>query len=266
MAADHSTEVAPSDRPTAAAIDNEFPAYRALSASAIVATLLGIASILAFANPIFLVAAGAAILVGLLADRKIHRRAQFLTGQNFARAGVVLGTIFGLGSISASTVQMIVQNIQAKRYASVVEGILQKKSLGEAVLQQYSPEERAKLSVAQALEAFNKSGPGGPENSLSPLSTLMKRLNSSPQQQIHLARIESVGPDGLDVAAGAMFDLDGPPSPEFPKGEEFALIVLKAQVSGGRYAWRMDDIIYPYTPDSYTPKPTKVDDGHGHNH
>ncbi len=266
MAADHTTEVAASDRPTVAAIDNEFPAYRALSGSAIVAMLLGIASILSFANLTFLVAAGAAIVVGVLADRKIRRRTQFLTGQKFARAGIVLGTIFGLGSISSAAVQTIVQNIQANRYAKVVEGILQKKSLGEAALLQYPPDERAKLSAAQAQEAYVKSAPGGPDSPALPLGVLMKRLNSSPQQKIRLARIEKVAPDGLDVGAGALFDIDGPASPEFPKEEEFALVVLKAQVSGGRFAWRIDDVVYPYTPDSYVPTPTKVDDGHGHNH
>ena len=54
------------------AIENEIPTYRAISPMAVVALICGIIALLSFAHPAFLLSAGAAILLGILADRKIR--------------------------------------------------------------------------------------------------------------------------------------------------------------------------------------------------
>ena len=84
----------PQPRPVASTvIENEIPAYRAISPLAVLSLVLGLLSLLCFTDPSFLVVAALAVTAGLLADRKIQRMPDVLTGRRLAQAGVALGLL-----------------------------------------------------------------------------------------------------------------------------------------------------------------------------
>ncbi len=70
----------------------------------------------------------------------------------------------------------------------------------------------------------------------------------------------------LDTVATALLEVDGPPTPDFPDKEEFALMVMRGRSMNGRFRWVVESLIYPYKPDTYVAPQKPVDDGHGHAH
>ena len=55
------------------AIENELPAYRAISPHAVVGLIAGVLAVISFASLYFLAFAVIAILLGIYADRRIRR-------------------------------------------------------------------------------------------------------------------------------------------------------------------------------------------------
>ena len=133
------TRTNPESKP-ASAIENEIPAYRAISPLAITSLILGALSILSFAHWFFLSFAVAAVVLGFLADRKIGRFSDVLTGRGFAQAGIGLGLIFGLAAVTTSAVQGYLRTSAATRFATAYAQVLQDKSLEDALWYQAPPE------------------------------------------------------------------------------------------------------------------------------
>lgn len=75
--------------------------YQALSVMAMVCLVTGILSIAAMAHPIFWVLPVVAVLIGLLALRRIRRSEGELTGETPATAGMTLGAVFLLAGFGA---------------------------------------------------------------------------------------------------------------------------------------------------------------------
>jgi hypothetical protein len=84
--------------------------------------------------------------------------------------------------------------------------------------------------------------------------------------KLHFLKIEKSGKDKMDYYATALFELHQPTGKEHPEGEEFALAVLKGWNANRKYEWWVENFVFPYKPDSFTPAPKPVDDGHGHSH
>lgn len=74
--------------------------YRALSAAAVVSCVLGVMSILAFADFWLGVVPLLAIVLGVIAWRSIVKRPDELTGLRLAQVGVALGTVLWAGGAS----------------------------------------------------------------------------------------------------------------------------------------------------------------------
>ena len=70
-----------------AIIENELPTYRAVDRLAVVSAVLGIFSVFCFANLYFLAVAAAAVIIGILTDRRISRLSAELTGRGLRKPG-----------------------------------------------------------------------------------------------------------------------------------------------------------------------------------
>jgi prepilin signal peptidase PulO-like enzyme (type II secretory pathway) len=248
-------------------IENEIPAYRAISPLAIASLMLGALSILSFAHWFFLSFAVAALVLGFLADRKINRFSDVLTGRGFAQAGIGLGLIFGLASVTTGAVQGYLRSSSATRFATAYAQVLQDKSVEDALWYQAPPEERKKKTPGQVAKEMREGmpDPGAFEMQTGPIRELKNRLAKDKDTKLRFSKLESHGVDGLTTFAAALLELTEPDA-KHAHGDEYAMILLKADNTKGQYEWRVEEFQYPYKPASYVPAAKPVDDGHGHAH
>jgi len=256
---------------SAPAIENEIPAYRAVSRAAIFSLIFGILGLLSFVHWFFYLAAALAVVLGIYAERKIQRFPDALTGRGLARVGTALGLIFGLSSLSIDLVQGQIRTRQAERFARALPDILKSGSIEQFLFYKVPPATRDSKSESEVMEQVQKSRPD-PSNvqavvkdqyQLGPIVDLKARL-ALPTETIRFERIEKTGMEGLTPWAAALYKLEGPGNQYFPKKEEYALIIVKQDPSSPSAGWWIDHVAYPYKPLSYVP-PVKVpDDGHGH--
>ena len=125
--------------PASTAIENEIPTYRAIRPMAVVSLVLGLLALLCFVDPGFLVVAAAAVVAGVLADRKIRRMPEALTGRRLAQAGVALGLTFGLASVTIATVQGYLLKADAVRFGRQYAETLERASVSECVWYRLNP-------------------------------------------------------------------------------------------------------------------------------
>jgi Domain of unknown function (DUF4190) len=257
------------------AIENELPAYRAISAQAIFSTVCGAVAIFTFAHPFFYLAAILAIVLGIVAHRAIRQHPDMLTGRWLANAGIALGLIFGLGSGTYTTVQSYVRTRLSEQFAHKYEGILQTNSLAELLLYNLHPDGRKDQTGEQLLQMLESTKPKDKmmaEQKYGSLLALNKRLKASKDEHIEFVAIEAVGEDDsrgieMPVFALAVYEVNGPGNKEFPEKQQFALALLKGRLKDKQYEWWVDEIKFPYKPKSYVPAAKgPPDDGHGHAH
>ncbi len=275
MATDQKTSTIDAESEVAGpAIENELPAYRAISACAVVSVACGVIAVCTFANQLFYVFSILAVGFGVWAQRSIKRFPDMLTGKGLANAGIGLGLIFGLAAGTISTVQYVVRSRQATKFAVMYAGVLKSPDLGEILWYNAHPDMRKDKTSAELLQEFDarakdkqmmemKMGP------LAQLFALRSRIAASKQQDVHFVGIEGVGEaesGGLEVQvyALAVYEVVGPPTKEFPEPKQYALALLKARPKGREYQWWADNVTFPYTPRSYTPPAKPVGDGHDH--
>lgn len=260
------TRITPESTP-ASAIENEIPAYRAISPMAIFSLILGALAILSFTHWFFLGCAAAAVALGFLADRKIGRYSDVLTGRGFAQAGIGLGMVFGLASVTTSTVQGYLRTTAATDFATTYAQVLQEKSFEDALWYQSPPDVRKTKSSGQVAKEMRESmpDPAAYEMRTSSVRQLKTRLEKDRDTKLRFLKIERHGVDGLTTFATALLQLSEPDA-KHAHGDEFAVVVMKAENPKGPYEWRVDEILYPYKPDTFAPAPKPVDDGHGHAH
>jgi hypothetical protein len=252
------------------AIENEIPTYRAISGLAVISLILGLFSALSFAEYTFLIAAVLAVVTGLIAERRIRRLPDMLTGRGLAQAGIAMGLIFGLASVTIDQVQSFIRQRQARSFAnSYVENYIKKGGIPDAMFFRMPPEHRRNNTPQKAFDALQKQMQGRDQMMLQeqvrPIKTIKERLGSDPAESIEVAGIETHGQEGLNPFATVLIRLSGPGKGKYP-AEDFALLAMKADVNGGKYDWWIDQMLYPYKPKSFTPKSKPIDDGHGHAH
>jgi len=260
------TRIEPETGPTSV-IENEIPAYRAISPLAIASLLFGALSILSFAHGFFLISAALAVVLGLVADRKIGRFSDVLTGRGFAQAGIGLGLCFGLATVTTSAVQGYLRSNSASRFAADYARVLQDKTMEDALWYQAPPEGRKKKTSDQIVKEMKETmtEPGAFETQTASLRELKTRLEKDKDTKLRFSKIESHGVDGLSTFAAALLEL-AEPDAKHAHGDEFAMVIMKADSIGGRYEWKVDEIKYPYKPATFVPTSKPVDDGHGHAH
>lgn len=254
---------------TVSAIENEIAAYRAISPLAVVALILGVLSVLSFASPYFVVLPVLAATSAVLADRKIQRMPDILTGRGLAQAGLGLGLVFGLTSVAVSSVQGVLRINQAKTFARKYEAVLRKVSLDEILWYGQPPAIRVQYTPEQFAQATGKDPTSArmADEKNAPYKLFLKAL-AVPGAAVHFREIETHGEDGLELFAAAQYEIHSPnAAPPEPK-EQFAVAVMKATRTGkGRYEWWVEDFRFPYKPATFVAPASKAaDDGHGHAH
>jgi hypothetical protein len=268
VATEPNVSAIPPDSTQVPAIENELPAYRAISAQAISSLLFGVLSILSLASPMFLACAAIAVLLGILADRRIQRLPDVLTGRRFAHAGIVLGLVFGLGSFTAARVQDYLRSSSATRFAKRYVEILKNEPMENGLWYRRPPDGRKGKTPAQLLGELKAAAkdPQMVKMETGVFEQIKDRLAGAPGEDIHFERIETHGYEGLDEYAAILLELHGPGSKHYPDKQQYALLVVKARPAKGKYDWWVSELRFPYQPSTYKPAPKQVDDGHGHGH
>jgi hypothetical protein len=255
-------------------IENEIPTYRAISARAIFSVAFGALSACSFAHPFFYVFVILAIGFGIWAHLKIKQLPDILTGKGLANAGIGMGLVFGLASGTVSTVEYLVRQRQATLFAKSYVEVLKRADLPEMLWYNAHPDLRKGKTAAQIMEELDSKPQERKmmEMSLGPLAQMMRlqrRLSSTKGQNVRFIRIAAVGEEAgnsmeLKIYALALYEIDGPPSEKFPEAREYALAVLKARPVGRVYEWWVQEVMYPYTNQTYSPAEQPVGDSHGH--
>lgn len=267
MALDQNLTPSAPETPRASAIENELPAYRAITPFAVVSLLCGLISFFCFANWFFLVFAVAAVGLGIHADRKIKRDPEIWTGRPLAHFGMALGLMFGLSAVTISIVQDQLNRRAAAAFARQYVEVVKTRKVAEALYLQFGPAARATKSPDELYKEVASQADAHTMQSRYGAAQKMKdRLASGSGQEIHFERIEATGFEGITPVVTALLELHGPATKEFPEPEEHALLVLKGVVEKGKLQWWADEVMFPYKPKSFRPAEKPVDDGHGHAH
>lgn len=253
------------ERESLSPIENEIPAYRAISPGAVVALLLGGLSILSYAHYAFLAFAVVAVVAGFLADRKIQRMGDVFTGRSFAQAGMALGLIFGLTSLTIGTVQTFIRENEAKKFAKLYETVLVKGAVADAFFYGQRPEVRKATTPEKLFKEMTDKAPN-PEMMTSQTQSLtdFKSALATPGADAHFSKIEATSDDGTTLIATALYELHNDKALPPQQTRQFALAILRGKSTGGKYDWWVEELRFPYTPSSFVAVEKPVDDGHGH--
>lgn len=254
-----------STRWASSAIENELPTYRAISGWAVATLVLGVVSIVSFANLYFLAASVAAIVAGVVATRSIRAYPDLLTGRGLANLGVTLGLICGLGATTLATVQWFLIGKQTRDFAAVFAEKLAEPSPAELYWLQTPPGSRADSTPQDVLkeveEANAAQDPMQMDPRLAVTGNLHDRVSGTEGQEVHVEAIERRGFEGTTPFAMVRIHLEGPEAGKFP-AEEYALLRIKGTIDNPR-EWWVDEVIYPYEPEAVT---SFVESAHGHDH
>lgn len=247
------------------AIENEIPSYRAITPMAVASLVFGVLSVLCVAGLSFLVFPILAVITGTLAQRKIQRMPDLFTGKGFAQAGVALGLVCGISSITYTTIQHWMLTRSAERYIKHYADILQKGGLSDAYWEHVHFEARKSSSPKQALEGLLKQESSEPamamDSPLTSLKTIQQRVEKPGAHPIHFLDIEQTGFDGRTPYAYGVVEV---PAEVAGQPEEFALVGLRGDPNASAYRWMVSSLQFPYQRKSFVMKPKPVDDGHGH--
>jgi hypothetical protein len=255
----------PAEPSTVSAIENEIPSYRAISPQAVFSLICGVLAVLSFVHPVFLGCAAGAVLLGILADRKIRRMSDVLTGREIAQAGIALGLIFGLAAITTTSVQSWVRVREAAKFARSYGDVLNVGSLQEAFWYGQNPSYRQGKTPDELYAETRKAGGPSFEMGETPLNELKAHI-AKEGAKLRFVKIEQHGKDKLDLFATALYELDRTATKEHPEDKEFALAILRGSNSDRKYEWWTEKLVFPYKLDTFQPAPKPVDDGHGHAH
>ena len=263
MATDSKTAPNPPGSLDAPIIENEIPAYRAISAGAVTSLILGGCSVFCFTSPWFLLVVAASVFFGWRSLRTIRRLPEILTGTGFAKTGIGLALVFGLASTAQLVVQDLMLTYEATQFAKNYVEVLKSQPVDLAIWYRQNPDYRHDKQPATVVEDLKKAkDPSKPDvyaAEAQPILSIKEKLQG-PKQEIHFSKIESKLVDGVTYYANALVDIDG------PDGEQFALLEMSKAPNGGMGDWKIREIRYPYKPASLGVQAEKKadDDGHGH--
>jgi hypothetical protein len=255
-------------------IENELPAYRAISRLAVFSVIFGLLASFSFAHVFFYLFAIFAVVAGVAANISIKRYPDILTGRGMASAGIAMGLIFGLASGTIATVQDYVRVREAERFARSLVPMFKAHDAAEAMWWGMYPDLRKDKTPIQYLHEFEAAKGKDRmmmEQKLAGLQKIRDRLAAGPKEEVRFVKIETSDVDDahgteMGIYALAVFELAGPGSKEFPEKQEFAGALMKARTKGRQYEWWVESYLFPYKPSSFVPTEKPVDDGHGHGH
>jgi Domain of unknown function (DUF4190) len=256
----------PGAAPGGSPIENEIPAYRAISPGAIFSLILGILSFFSYTSLWFLALSIGAVVIGALSMRKIRRMPDILTGEKFAQAGIFLGLVFGLTASTISTVQQVIRMRRAEAVARSFERVIKEGTIEDCLWYSQHPERRKGLTPKKLAIEMKSQSPQNVqmmEMELKPLRDL-KAHADEPNARIHFLRIEGVGDPGTALEAEALYEVHSPQSKTPGDKDTFALAIVHQVDTNRKLEWWCDKVIFPYKPASYVAPEKPVDDGHGH--
>jgi hypothetical protein len=267
-----------------AAIENEIPTYRAVSALALTSAVCGLLAGLSFVSPWWLIVAGFAVVLGAISAWRIHVRPDTLTGRSFAHAGLAMGLMFSVSSVWYEFYSAYVLRNQSRTFAGKVVKTLNfaktKTPLDTTeVLWWMMPPDRRKGKVPEdaRAEIAQIVKDSSTVRTIEENITQMSRY-AGVDQPIEILEVENSFYSDRDAYATVLLKVgeihEGKQEEQLKKavvGEhpEYALLVLHGLVDGRNFDWFVEQIHYPYTPRTYKAVPKKaepVDDGHGHAH
>jgi hypothetical protein len=262
------------------AIENEIPAYRAISKLAIGSMICGLLAALSFVDSLFLIAGGIAAVLGILAQRNIKRYPDILTGKTLAQAGIALGLAFSLSSVTIGFMHNFILKNEAKKFALQYTKTLASNNVADALWYRVPPLARKGLTPRQLLEQYTKGSPDkrAAEEYMGTLRQLVERAGL-PGAKLEFVEVERIGFDRMTPFAILLYKVEGgtaPPDKDHDHAEgkdhkdhheplktEYAGIEIKSGEDGG-YNWYVSEALFPYKPKSHEVRQAPVDDGHGH--
>ncbi|MBI2823876.1 MAG: hypothetical protein HYX69_04190 [Planctomycetia bacterium] len=148
-------------RPAPSGWDGEWGQYRAISALAVAGVLAALVSILAFWHPILWVLPAAAVIVNVLALRRIARSAPELIGRGVALAGLGLALVLAAAAPTRYFVWQWRSRLEARDLALRWFEALREGHPAKAVHMILAP--NAPLSGSDDLWAYYRGAPDGPQ-------------------------------------------------------------------------------------------------------
>jgi hypothetical protein len=250
------------------AIENEFPTYRAISSTAVLSLICGVASVFCYADLWFLLLVAASVLLGLYSIKKIRKFPDVLTGAGLARVGIGIGLLFGLTAVTRLVAEDITVKLDAGQFAKFYMGVIKDEPVSVALWFQQSPAYRKEKSpddlVDELKKTKNPSAPNPYDENSQPILKIQERIAGG-KGELHYSQIESKYVDGLTLYANALLEVHGPATKDSPE-EEYALVQMMKASDGGRRDWVVKAVMFPYTPKSMVAAAERKhdDDGHGH--
>ena len=230
-------------------IENELPAYRAMSRAAIAALVFGAASILTFLWPYFAAFGALALVCGLVAQRNIRRLPDILTGTRMANAGTALGLLFTLSALTIIGVQYWIMDHEAGKFAREYVEALRSGSIDQAIYFENNPVYREGKAVEEIAKEYREGMTKGGmfEMQTQGVHDIQKRLSSGPGQTVELGDRISHDFEGMDAYATYLIVLQGPKSKEFPEETQYAAVTLLGTPKGRTYGWQVKNVRFPAT-------------------
>jgi hypothetical protein len=258
------------DSTAEAAIENEFPTYRAISSTAVLSLFFGVAAVFCYADLWFLLSVAAAVILGLFSLKKIRRFPEVLTGAGLARLGIGIGLLFGLTSVTRVLSQDLLINLDAGQFAKTYIEVIKNEPVSVALWYQQPPAYRKAKNPDDLVEELKKgrspAAADAYEEKAQPIVGIKDRLKGK-NGKIQYDSIETRAIDGLTTYANALIKVEGPGTTEHPETEMFALLQMVKGANAGRSEWVVSEVKFPYTPKSAVATVQKKDDdGHGHSH
>lgn len=260
--------------PEVSAIENELPAYRAISPLAVFSVLMGALAVMCFVDFWFLIAGALAVVAGAYAEHRIRKMPDILTGRGLAQGGIALGLVFSLSSVTFYWVQRTLITRDATAFAKQYTAVLSSRKLEDALWYRLPPGQRKGSSpdeVHKRLQATRD--PAVLQQIAGPIQTVISSLTGQGEkltfveiESIGTSEIESTGRKVMGPYAVGVLQLDIPKGESTPARRELVGVILKAEVEGGKNKWWVDQVIYPYHPATYVAPVAPLDDGHGHGH
>ena len=252
-------------------LDYVIPAYRAVSPTAVVSLLLGLLAVASFVEPTFFAASALAIVVGLVADRKIRRMPEVYTGRGLAQAGIAMGLVFGLAAGTNMIVNAMIIRRGANAFGREVAKALDSAELERVVHLKMPSDARKELKAGEALERLRKAGASSPDiyvTEVGAIEAIISRIKGG-LGHVEFEEVESTAHAGVVPVAGARVRITGPPEPKGVPTGDHAWLELKGEFGTGR--WHLGTVKYPYEPKTVGLQSSATskkgdDDGHGHSH
>jgi hypothetical protein len=227
-------------------IDNELPAYRAVHPLAILSLIFAVTSVLAYLSSYFVVFGAVAIVLGVLAQRKIRRLSDVYTGERMANAGIALGLLFSLSALTIGFVQGWMIDRDASKFAREYVKVLQDGTEVDAFYFESPPHTREGRAPQEVYEQAKAQAKGAMfDEQIRPSRDIKRRL-SGPGQTVEFYGIFKHDSKDLQVYANAIFKFKGPKTQEFPEEAQYAEAVLHGLPKpGANYEWWIERLIFP---------------------